>query len=193
MLNQYLQDNIIIRGSFRFVHCPEVVDLYCGSDIEDEMLNKKYEFMKRDREAKLAAGDFDGYIWRTERPYRLSAFLEVVGADKCKYSALAKLFLEIWIDSELPNAHNLKVWRGLFDTFRNSPVLTSTKKHLPDRFKVYRGGSAKGMSWTLDEAVARKFANMPYRKTKEVQCREVSRDEVVCYLDSRGEKEIILL
>ena len=193
ILNAYLQSNIQARGGLRFVHCPEIVDLYFGSDIENEMLNQKYKFVKQKRKQLFANGDFAGFVWYTERPYRLDAFLKVIDACKFNSKNIAELFLEIWADSELPCGHNFKIWRDLFSAFKDNRVLENTKKHLPERFKVWRGGSPDGISWTLDENIARKFSERKYRRTKMVQCREITRDEVICYLDGRGEKEIILL
>jgi len=84
------------------------------------------------------------------------------------------------------------MWRGLFNKFKSSRIFIATKAGLPERFKIWRGGSANGLSWTTDESIARWFANR-FGAGAEVHCRETTRDHAVCYLTGRNEKEVILL
>ena len=69
---------------------------------------------------------------------------------------------------------------------------------LPDTLTVYRGcleNTRRGMSWTLDKEVAKKFPNASYRfevkKPTFVYRMRVPKSECV-YLDDRGEQEIVL-
>lgn len=65
---------------------------------------------------------------------------------------------------------------------------------------VYRGqdaGAKPGIAWTLDEAVARKFANgaalrVGYRPNPEVMKAVVRPRKVLAYLTGRGESEVIV-
>jgi hypothetical protein len=191
MLNRYLQSNIQTKGDVRFIHCPEIVSIYCGGDFEDNLYNQQYEYKKRRRAELLAANDFEGYVFLTERPYRLNALLDIIGDNKCNAERLANLIMQVWADSESPST-NIKIWRKIFSDMKNCRVFQESKNSLPERFKVWRGGTAKGISWTTDEKVAHWFAKR-LNKNDAVHCREITRDNAVCYVGDRGEKEIILL
>lgn len=191
MLNQYLQANIKTNGDFRFIHCPEIVSIYCGSDTENDIYNKQYEFKKRRRAELLAANNYEGYICLTERPYRLDALLEIIANEKCNAEKLANLVMQVWMDSESPST-NIKIWRRLFSQMKNCRVFQKSKKHLPDKFKVWRGGTANGISWTTDKNTAHWFADR-FNRNDAVHCREITRDSAICYLGDRNEQEIILI
>lgn len=76
-------------------------------------------------------------------------------------------------------------------------------KKLPDQITIYRGGSKTeektkkyGVSWTLDKKIAEKFANVKaIRDNKEMVVIEktISKKDVIAYLISRKEEEIIYL
>lgn len=191
MLISELQSCVQQRGSFNYIHCPEIVELYCGTEMEDNLLNQQYEIIRTERQKMMSGGDFERYIFRTARPYRLEALGEVIMQDKLDAERLAKLIMEVWTDSENPS-EALELWRGLFGAFRNCKTFTTSKAALPDKFVVWRGGTADGLSWTLDEKIARWFAKR-FGKNEQILHREITRTEAVCYLPDRGEKEVILI
>lgn len=60
----------------------------------------------------------------------------------------------------------------------------------PDRFDIYRGGNAEGLSWSLSKAVAQQFAGRVKGGT--VTARTVRRDEIAFFSNDRGEEEVIV-
>jgi hypothetical protein len=122
---------------------------------------------------------------------------------------------EYW--EELVNAYTsqdykkipYKVYHELFSANRpNREKLMDDEelklfKKLPDQITIYRGGSKTeektkkyGVSWTLDKKIAEKFANVKaIRDKKEMVVIEktISKKDVVAYLISRKEEEIIYL
>jgi len=89
MLNQYLQSNIRQRNDFRFIHCPEIVTPYCGQEFEDELLNQQLERIRGVRQKMLSIGNFEGYVFRTARPYRFDALLEIIASSRMNFEQLA--------------------------------------------------------------------------------------------------------
>lgn len=192
MLNPYLKSSIQVnKNDHLFIHCPEIVDFYHGTIDEDEYLNKQYDFIKCKRTEAFMTGNLEGFILLTTRPYRLGALLEVIAENKHEEETLAQLLLHVWMDTEHPST-NYETWHTLFSRFKECHCFTKTKDCLPNRFKIWRGGSANSLSWTLDELIARWFANR-FNKNPKIHCREIIKEEAICYLDARGEKEVILL
>ena len=102
-----------------------------------------------------------------------------------------------------------KIYKELFcsirpkrDKLMDNEELKLLKK-LPDEITVYRGGSKTelktkkfGVSWTLDKNIAENFANVKsIRDKKEMVVIEkiISKKDVVAYLISRKEEEIIYI
>jgi hypothetical protein len=110
------------------------------------------------------------------------------------------------------NHHLLDQIKALFNT--NKPNRNSMMTHkelkflnsLDDKITIYRGMSQieadnkkYGLSWTLDKAIAEKFANgyihnyNSYRLDKTVVELVIDKKDVVAYFDGREEKEIIYI
>ncbi len=191
MLNKYLQDNIQTRGNMRFIHCPEVVALYSGTEIETKIANRQYEYIKSKRATLFAAGDYEGFVCMTERPYRLDALVQIITTGKCNAEKLAHLLINVWIGSENPS-NNEFIWRGLFAEFRNTRTFQKSKQDLPPQITIWRGGNKDGLSWTTDKEKANWFANR-FNQSAPVHKRIILRDEAVCFIPDRNESEIILL
>lgn len=192
MLEPYLQRNIKQMGGFTFIHCPEIVTLYCGNPREDELLNMRYNMMKKERQLALANGEYRKYIFLTEKPYRLEAFLYILNNTNCLYEFLAEILLDVWMHTEYQSM-NKKIWVSLFMHFKDSKTFQNTKLKLPEKMTIWRGGALNGLSWTTDKDVAVKFANRFQDKEPQIHCRRILKRDVICFLDGRDESEIILL
>lgn len=192
MLDSYLQRNIKQMGNFKFIHCPEIVTLYFDDEQTCQMVNERYKFVKQSRQRALVEKDYETYVFLAERPYRLGAFVEVLKNKDCPFEKLAKLLLDIWIDAESPSI-NKNIWMRLFRQFKNSKAFQTTKATLPETITVWRGGSPNGLSWTTSRDIAVKFAKRSYRTTNKIQCRHIHKSDAICFLEDRGESEIIIL
>jgi hypothetical protein len=189
MLNQYLQDHLEEHFGDTWIHSPFTAEIYHGSRYDDT-LNVEYEAWVVARKKAIDEGRFEDYVWLAARPYRLNAFEELVICKAIGYERAAKLIMAIWRDVELPGFHE-DYWRVLFADFRDSQAFADTKRDLPKRFKVWRGGDADGLSWTMDEAVARTFSTM-HRRNGEIHSKVIGRKQVLFYTDNRNEKEVVL-
>lgn len=192
MLEPYLQKNIKQMDGLVFIHCPEIVDLYCECPQMDELLNTRYHVIKKERELALSNKDYMKYIFLTTKPYRLDAFLYILNNTKCSYEDLADILLKVWMHIECPSI-NKNIWANLFRYFKDSNVFQKTKLKLPQKITVWRGGTSDGLSWTTDKKVAVKFANRFHDYKPEIHCRQVHKSDVICCLEDRSESEIILL
>jgi hypothetical protein len=104
----------------------------------------------------------------------------------------------VWVGhGELKDRH---LWTPLFsaDRPRRDKIMKTRDrrkwKGLPDTLRVYRAAPpdeprGSGWSWTLDPAIADKFAAAWDR---EVITREVNMRDVLAYFDRRGEREILI-
>lgn len=192
MLTPYLQSKVTQKGSFNYIHCPEIVTIYIGSEMENELYNKQIEQITERRKNMFARKDFEGYIFATTRPYRFDTFLEILESGLCPREELARLLLRVWEDSENPSI-NIHIWREMFDNFKDTKTFARTKRNLPKQLTVWRGGSADGLSWTTDKKIADWFAKRFSTGSAVVHNRQIRLDDVVCYLDHRNEKEIVLI
>lgn len=112
------------------------------------------------------------------------------------------LFEHIWIDSEYLN---LSVNQDmLIEAFKNNPHIRTQRKMLDKHtnnkgeLKIYRGEASKSLShkkgalsWTLSEELAKWFANR-FNTFGEVYAITVKLNDVLAYINSRNEEEIIV-
>lgn len=139
-----------------------------------------------------------------ERPWRLDAFkkIEKLMPDHLYWKTLS----DIWTDSEniFENAalwkHYLTSNRPCRESFMNAEE-QKTLEALPSVFKIYRGYKLghnshhpkKGMSYTLDKAIALWFAKRYGTDDGKVTTKTVNKKEVFALLLRRSEQEIILI
>lgn len=116
---------------------------------------------------------------------------------------------ELWIgaDPDDTRPEYLALWREAYDANGGNTILDG--RPLPIRYgigdakrppvlTVYRGqvGDAVGISWTLDHAIAKKFARTgggrQLVRGGRILKRIVKRSEVLAYLTGRGESEVII-
>jgi len=112
---------------------------------------------------------------------------------------LLKRLPDLWRGSDPDDSdpRYLALWREAYAANGNKTVLDS-KETLPEVVKVYRGqvGKAKGLSWTTDIEVAKKFAATGGTRTRvrggKVLIRTIWGGQALAYLTKRSESEVIL-
>ena len=136
-----------------------------------------------------------------ERPYRIPEFIAWCLDKRNKLSK--KKYWEIirwlWTDTENVYEH-FNEWLALLLDFDTKDVRKMMDKEdkktfdsLPDDFMVYRGGEHEHMSWTLSKEKAEWFRDR-YKGLRDCKLFEkrIKKDEVLAYINARGEEEIIL-
>lgn len=165
------------------------------------LINERYRQTKLMVEKARMDGDMGAYVFLHTRPYRLDAFTKWAGpVTPAKYW---QMLSAIWIDSE--NIwQNKAVWRGLWKSLQPErenamePDELEALAKLPDDVRVYRGicgppCDKAGLSWTTDLQKAEYFSRRFQRsgKTSRVIYGRVARKDIMAYLLSRGEFEVI--
>lgn len=172
------------------------------------LLNRQYEQKSLALAKAWDEEDWSSYIYLHERPYRFVALYSIVWRmdDEDYWTRLRS----VWTDSE-------NIWQNADDWFdlwhdekrRESRPLQVmdddeyvTWLALPEVVTVYRGFSVDpdadeidndgASSWTLDEDKAWWFARrFAHQGEPRVAVGTVRREDVLAYLDSRGESEIV--
>lgn len=160
--------------------------------------NAAYAAKQAEAAAARAGGNFRRYIWLHERPYRVSALHEV--AWELSDEGYWRQVREVYQDAE--NVEQVpELWTSLLTSPRpgrsammNAAELASFAA-LPDTLTVWRGAADVseldvGFSWTLDIEVAHWFA-CRFDKAGIVARGEVAKADVLAYLVTRGEEEIM--
>lgn len=93
-----------------------------------------------------------------------------------------------WSMTEFPS-NNAKLWRELW--LQHYKPRRGIARIIREPIKVYRGGTAKGWSWTRDRSVAEWFANR-FGEGKPVHERWVTADEVLWISNDRKECEVVV-
>jgi hypothetical protein len=163
------------------------------------LINKQYEYKKQALLKYKEQKDWAGCVFVYERPYRLSAFLEVERnlSDKDYWEILSS----IWIDSE--NIwQNKETWKNLIKSDRAEKQFFMIEEeqeylaNLADVVTVYRGciknKNKTGLSYTLNKSKAEWFAKR-FGKDGVVIEREVKKSKIFAYLNGRNEDEVIVL
>jgi hypothetical protein len=159
--------------------------------------NAYYLQKKKDLEIALAEKNFNRVVYLHERPYRLHAFTQIAHhlSDTKYWSILSG----IWTDTE-NQWQNLEQWKELLSTNRSSRHYLMDESEvqllnsLPEFVKIYRGCvkglNEDGLSWTLDKAKAKFFANR-FSKEGIILEREIPKSDIIAVLTGRGESEVI--
>lgn len=183
-LQAYVEDG----EPFKMLRHPLVFSVpYVAHEQIDEMLNKSYEVKQIQIKLAREQGRWSSVVFLHERPYRINALESI--KDEVPPPEFLDLLREVWVDSE--NIwQNLSTWRSLLiPLVGTDPWKTLTD--LPDELMVYRGGTAFGLSWTLDKDKAKWFANR-LKRDHPVYEGKILKKHAVGYLTERGEEEIVL-
>lgn len=205
-LRAYIVDGGPFGGSM--LKHPLVFDVMYSPGVRDGMFNDMYEQKKQSLREYEKEGNWSGYVWMFERPYRLDALVRIQHkiTDDCKFWELVG---NIWTDTE--NARqNYDEWEELLTSdrdCRNSMMDEQEREFLaklPTTLTIYRGYRFKddeydgieGFSWTLSEEraewFARRFAGV-YEDVPMVATATIHKADVIAYFDGRGEQEILAL
>jgi hypothetical protein len=159
--------------------------------------NAYYLQKKKDLEKAIAEKNFNQIIYLHERPYRLQAFIQI--APQLSDTKYWSILSGIWTDTE-NQWQNLEQWKELLSANRSSRHYLMDESEvqllnsLPEFVKIYRGCvkglNENGLSWTLDKAKAKFFANR-FSKEGIILEREIPKSEIIAVFLGRGESEVI--
>jgi hypothetical protein len=159
--------------------------------------NAYYEQKRKASEQALEEKNYKQFVWLFERPYRVEAFIKI--ADQLSDTDYWRLLSDIWIDTENQYAY-LKEWKKLLSAKRSSRHYMMEEEEdnllraLPELVTIYRGCqkglNEDGLSWTLDKAKAKFFANR-FGKKGIILERKIPKSDIVAVLTGRGESEVI--
>lgn len=173
----------------------------------NKMLNQGLIQKKKALADCLLSGRLERAVFLHERPYRLNALMEWVGFIGAQVSNRVywETVRQVWTDSE--NVHEtwddwLLVWRGDFERQRlcdrrmaTNAQDTKALAKMPEALKVWHGEEHPeriGMSWTLSRETAAWFARRFGKKGGKLYEGTVKRSDVIAYMTSRGEEEILV-
>jgi len=174
--------------------------MYGPNPFTDEMINKRYLYLKKETAEAFKNEEFDKYVFLHERPYRFETYLEIP-----KDKRTQSLLYEVWRDSENPEI-NLDIW--LLEMRRLHKIhgmfIDDNDKKSDIDFKggettVYYGhcgdeeyNHTTHLSWTLEESVAKWFSERYEKPYQSVIKKKIKRSDIKAYLTLRDEAEIIL-
>jgi len=161
--------------------------------------NYQYQVKLKMVKKAVQEKNWERYVWLHERPYRLSAFAEVVEhLDDNRYW---KLLGSLWVDTENGWAH-LNQWRRYFSSSRSgrNNLMDWDEQmafdSLADTVTIYRGCqkglNEDGISWTLKRDKAEWFATR-FGKKGVVLEKEVSKRDIIAVFTGRNEFEVVIV
>lgn len=167
------------------------------------MTNRRYEAKRAELAAAEERGDWAACVWIHQRPHRTEALIEyVVGTDEwgaprsladCS-DEVRELAADVWRDSENLHQHEDE-WEAMFEGVTSERPFTDDPEGwaaLPETLTVYRGDCEDGgWSWSLDEKVARFFANR-FDAGHALVTGTVAKADVFGYLSQRSESEVLI-
>jgi hypothetical protein len=182
------------------VHHPLIVERdVTASRIPD--INESYRKKKVDARQAERDRNWKQLIWIYEKPYRIKPLrkaLRDIGDPK----ESARLVGLVWTDSQnIRQARSvwLSIWTKLADPWAAMDEKEQAEfATLPDRLTIFRGqggrrGLTKGLSWTIDQAKAEKFAwGYSFHGPPLVASGWVFKRDVFAYFTRRDESEIVL-
>jgi hypothetical protein len=199
-LHPDLAAHVVKKGRWLWLHHPLVICVLDSDEIA--LANRQYTEKASEIDRALRNKSFETYVNLHERPYRLSAFLEVM--DRLDDQRYWSLLGEIWTDSE--NIHqDRRDWRFVLSSKRSSRLSIMKEeeveefRRLPDQVTVFRGtrykSSVRGLSWTLDKDRAKWFANrFDYRGDAGfLAAATVAKCRVLAFFSGRDEAELVFI
>ena len=195
-LEQELKDSVTEDG---WIHHKFMIGL--DLPIFYHNYNQGLKAKKRLSKKNLQEGRFHDFVFNHERPYRLQAFLEI--EDKLEPAQYWKILREVWIDAEFVYQQT-SVWENLFMAVPKVPEAIMVKSELdvleslPEVFTIYRGQrpgdfnrGVIGLSWSLSKKKAAFCAGRGGVKGEVISI-QVRKEDVLAYINGRGEEEILL-
>lgn len=174
------------------------------SIIHVPQMNRWVNNALRSKRAALAVAEADSnwrdYVYLHERPYRVTAFTEIM--DNMDDAAYWALLGRIWIDSENIR-QNPRIWQTLLRSERGDreAIMRDHEREalaeLPATITVYQGHTDRrhdGWSWTTErhtaEWFATRFATLEGGRPV-VTTATVAKADVIAYFTGRNESEIL--
>lgn len=206
LLADLVESVIETEGGLRMIHNPFMVTLV-PHGVESERsefvaaLNATFRAKQQGYASAIARWDYESAVMQwIERPYRAMAFDEVAHETK-EHGKFWSLLARVWRDAENPSDYT-EEWRDRFMTDRPDRHLLmseedyKTLQALPERVVVYRAGydwqsPLEGLSWTLDERIARWFSRR-FNAGRPLYRATVQRDKITAYWSERGESEVLI-
>ncbi len=171
----------------------------------NKQLNLRYAAKLARLEETYTAGNWPNYIGLHERPYRINALMKIEA--HLSDPEFWKLLANTWIDSE--NIRECyRQWMSLWHSRRPGRaehVMEEEERSalaaMPDPLVIFRGvgnrAGVKGLSWTLDPAIARRLGSRygvgNTGSTMIVARGVVQKHHVLAYFSGRNEEEIVVI
>lgn len=153
---------------------------------------------KRERIGNLVKeGKFTEAIWYFERPYRMTTVSHWFKTKQLDRDGLRRLLPGVWRDTEFPHQFG-RTPAYLFRSATPPTLIDEAEGGFPwlpgETLEVFRGGTGRGISWTLDRKKAEWFAKrfLTDGKTKPVWRATVNANDVWAYFAGRGESEVVV-
>ncbi|MDB4778227.1 hypothetical protein OAG68_02100 [bacterium] len=159
------------------------------------LLSKRREIENAEKET-----DWFKYIFTHEKPFQLSAFMDV--AERMDDRTYWELASSVYTQSENLHQNQAAIRQVLTSDRPERTAMMTTEEQqfldgLPSQVEIFRGfafDNSRGWSWTISRDKAEWFAN---RYAKElggitrVASGSIAKCDVIAYLDGRDEKEIV--
>lgn len=158
-----------------------------------KLANQSLAEKERKIQEYLAEGQYDLAIWLYERPYRLSTLYEWWVEGEISNDILRQLLPHVWMDTENPEQFG----NAPLEMFEALGYVSDTNKVLEGELTIYRGTQSKdeiGIEWSLHREVAEWFARRwaTPSTTSWLMTAKVDADDILAYLVTRGEAEVIV-
>jgi hypothetical protein len=187
----------LVPGPFgQMIQHPLIQEIFYTPNL-NALYNQQYQHKTAALNKCLDEKNYHSYVFYHERPYRLLAFTQI--ATLCQPRQYWELLSSIWIDSE--NIwQNIKDWKQFLSAnipqkeYFMSEEDRATFNALPDKLTIHRGydKSPHGLSYSLSRTTATWFANR-FNRNGKIKTITIDKSKVFAYLNSRNEKEIIIL
>lgn len=194
-----------MAGDMEGVFHPLVYSYPYFGETENRILNKRLEYKRKYADEALAAGKWSRYLSIHEKPYRVSALINVHAliTDDAEYW---RLVAETWQFTE--NLYETRYyWRQLWydqRPGRYEHVMSDADRQrlgqMDDGIVVFRGSTnragAKGMSWTLNFDIALRMASRMgisshHHPMVYVARGVIEKRRVLAFFEGRNEEEIV--
>jgi hypothetical protein len=176
------------------IHAPLLIEQRVNSNRFAE-INERYETQRVEAARMLKNRDWEGYIFRHERPYRFQALKRCLDRglrdDELRRGEVVRL---VWLDSENIRQH-LKQWRNVWGDEKPTQEELAVLATMPEPLRVFRGVGQRrglsGISWTLSPERAQYFATR-FSDNGFVASGVVVKDSIRAYLTERNEAEVVV-
>ena len=180
--------------------------------IKNAHVNQYFQYKKRAVAEARNSQEWTKYIYLHERPYRVDAFSSI--EENLSDEQYWELLETVWTDSE--NIYqNYEMWLGLLESERPERILMTTEEFrsaltmptgeggFAGELTIFRGyqedpeyydrPGMEGLSWTLNIEKAVWFARRLQfgGRTPMLATAKVQRDDIIAFIMSREESEII--